>query len=241
MILSRFGMEEGAKNVTSPFVEVWMFEPQKCLSFFFGDSQSSKTHRENYTQRKAWFWTLGIEAKQKIRYKVGPYDLTTPMTKGERTQQKPAIYKGCNPIYWYMAHLIRAVIFHLSGSIHPYFLMASIWFPKWWALVIGQQQSLASMGMDGNGIFTYIFFRKSQPSMQVNIYNTWMVWGTWYTATIRVSAVSACTTSLNLVLKHFIPGRKNLRRKRSTARAWARSTCETRKGWTNLDLQRGAN
>ena len=37
MILSRFGMEEGAKNVTSPFIEVWMFEPQKSLSFFLGD------------------------------------------------------------------------------------------------------------------------------------------------------------------------------------------------------------
>ena len=69
------------KCVTSKFIGVWMFEPQKCLSFFFGDSLSSKTHRENYTQRKVRFWILGIEAINFFRYKVGPYDLTTPMSR----------------------------------------------------------------------------------------------------------------------------------------------------------------
>lgn len=65
--------------------------------------------------------------------------------------------------------------------------------------------------------------------MQLNIYNTWMVYGVHHHTRQPYSRFSRFSTFYHRPLtvvrsKHFIPGRKNLRRKTSTARAWARST-----------------
>lgn len=46
-----------------------------CFSVF------KNPQRELHLDRKAWFWILGIEAINFFRYKVGPYDLTTPMSR----------------------------------------------------------------------------------------------------------------------------------------------------------------
>ena len=173
MTVSKFGMEEGVKNVTSPFIEVWMFEPQKCLSFLFGDSLSSKTHRENYTQKKVRFWTR--QKKTGTRWAPTILQLLWLRVK-EPNKNRPFIRDvTVTPSIGIWPTLYELLFFNFQGlSIHtfdgPLILqhltsLIDDWgfatHPRWWALFIGQQQSLASMGMKGNGIFTYIFFRKS--------------------------------------------------------------------------------
>lgn len=83
MIVSKFGMEEGAKNVSPPNLLEFRCSNLKneskkellCFSVF------KNPQRELHLDRKAWFWILGIEAINFFRYKVGPYDLTTPMSR----------------------------------------------------------------------------------------------------------------------------------------------------------------
>ena len=160
----------GCSNLKNVFHFFWWFSVLK-------NPQGELHPKENSVLDT---WHRGQQ--QKIWYKVGSYDLTTRVKEPKGIRYNP-IYK------WYMAHLVWAVIFQLSGSIHPYFLMASIWSTGHWTAVI--------FSIHGNGWewYIYLFFRKSYPSssMQVHIYiyiyNTWMVWGTWYTATIHVSTV----------------------------------------------------